>query len=234
LAGKIEEVDRNAIINDPDYSPSRKTTLVNMLDAQVAKLRGDVPTPGQRKRLASYGFMNRVTRELKDGEITYDAWLKHYSEHWLSLDEEDAETFMDRATGADPYKAWRTDAEKMAQDAMEGLDYDEEDYGEGILNIDESVGRVMKELDALVKDHERLQKPLYGTAYRDEARRIAREVYLDESKKLNEPEEPETEPTKPKRRRGGYYVGMTVKGKDGVTYEVVKLDANGQPLFRKK
>lgn len=184
-------------------------------------------------RLQSYGAMARVTARLKRGEISPEYWKKVYDAHFQKLDEEDAEMFLDRAYGSDPYDNMRADAEKLASESIKPLFADDmyvPDEGESAdLMRDAALGTVMRRLDEFVASQEALGKTVDRNAYRDEAREITRQVYREEYDRLHAPPKPE----KPQKSRG-YSVGMEVTGKDSQKYVVVKFDENGNPLFKKK
>jgi hypothetical protein len=175
-----------------------------------------------------------VTARLKRGEITPEYWKKVYQAHFDKLAEEDAEMFLDRAHAADPYDQPRSQAEKMAAEALAPL-FDEDLYpaeeGEAVeMDRDEAVGTVLRRMDAFVDAEEAQGRTVNQTQYRDQAREIIREVYRDEYDRQNEPPEPKKKP----KSKAGYSIGMTVTGKDGQQYVVVKFDESGNPLFRKK
>ena len=95
---------------------------------------------------------------------------------------------------------------------------------------DEAVGVVMRRLEAMVQAEEAQGRAVDPAKYRDQAREIIREVYRDEYDRQNMPPEPKKKP----KSKAGYSIGMTVTGKDGQQYVVVKFDESGNPLFRKK
>lgn len=213
-----------------------------MLDGQISETTGRMlwdrltkePKGDPAIRLQSYGAMSRVTARLKRGEITPEYWKKVYQAHFDKLAEEDAEMFLDRAHTADPYDEPRSQAEKMAAEALAPL-FDEDLYpaeeGEAVeMDRDEAVGTVLRRMDAFVDAEEAQGRTVNQTQYRDQAREIIREVYRDEYDRQNEPPEPKKKP----KSKAGYSIGMTVTGKDGQQYVVVKFDESGNPLFRKK
>ena len=180
-----------------------------MLDGQISETTGRMLWDRLVKpkeidpavRLQSYGAMSRVTARLKRGEITPDYWKKVYQAHFDKLAEEDAEMFLDRAHTADPYDDLRSDAEKMAAEAMAPL-FEEDVYvgeeGEPIsVARDEAVGTVLRRMDAFVQGELAEGRTIDRTKYRDQARETIREVYREEYDRQNAPPPPK----KPKRSR---------------------------------
>jgi hypothetical protein len=109
--------------------------------------------------------------------------------------------FLDRAHTADPYDDLRSDAEKMAAEAMAPL-FEEDVYvgeeGEPItVARDEAVGTVLRRLDAFVQGELAEGRTIDRTKYRDQARETIREVYREEYDRQNAPPPPK----KPKRSR---------------------------------
>ncbi|MDI9431450.1 MAG: hypothetical protein QM570_07005 [Planctomycetota bacterium] len=213
-----------------------------MLDGQISETTGRMLWDRLVKpkeidpavRLQSYGAMSRVTARLKRGEITPEYWKKVYQAHFDKLAEEDAEMFLDRAHAADPYDQPRSQAEKMAAEALAPL-FDEDLYpaeeGEAVeMDRDEAVGTVLRRMEAFVQAEEAQGRTVDPAKYRDQAREIIREVYREEYERQNMPPEPKKRP----KSKAGYSIGMTVTGKDGQQYVVVKFDESGNPLFRKK
>jgi len=145
--------------------------------------------------------MSRVTARLKRGEITPDYWKKVYQAHFDKLAEEDAEMFLDRAHTADPYDEPRSQAEKMAAEALAPL-FAEELYpaeeGEAVeMARDEAVGTVLRRMEAFVQAEEAQGRTVDPAKYRDQARETIREVYREEYDRQNAPPPPK----KPKRSR---------------------------------
>ncbi len=194
---------------EPGQEITPATIEQAMLDGQISETTGRMLWDRLVKpretdpatRLQSYGAMGRVTARLKRGEITPEYWQKVYNTHFQNLDEEDAEMFLDRAHTADPYDDLRSDAEKMAAEAMVPL-FEEDVYvgeeGEPItVARDEAVGTVLRRLDAFVQGELAEGRTIDRTKYLDQARETIREVYREEYDRQNAP----PPPPKPKRSR---------------------------------
>lgn len=241
------------IQNNPDLSARQIRVLTNLYNKQAEGGK----SASRSERLTAYRALSKETARLQAGEIGYDRWSKVYEAHALELDEEDAESFLDKANAvgrspSDPKQkevdAAMKDTDEMATKGLAGFFKDDEgiDYSPGgdqpePPELAETVGEVLSSMQQWTKARTEEGKPFDAIAFRVERNRKTGEVYR---RLYEKDQEVEAEPEKPKGRSWGQRINDFRHGKflkpeykvdqtitvGGKKYKVIGFDADGEPL----
>lgn len=177
------------IENNRDFSADTIRVLSAMYWKDPQKAR-EITRP---ERLTAYGALSRETARLQAGEIDYSRWRKVYAAHAQELDEEDAESFLDKANAvgrspSDPKQkevdAAMKDTDEMATKGLagffkdaDGIDYDPAGNQPEPPELAEAVGEVLSAMQLWTKARAEEGKPFDPTAFRIERNRKVGEVY---------------------------------------------------------
>ena len=207
----VERSILDLVQDNQDFSPATIRTLSEMYWKDPQK-RAET---SRSERMTAYAALSRETARLQAGEIGYDRWRRVYAAHAQELDEEDAESFLDKAhavgrSPSDPKQkevdAAMKDTDEMATKAFKSLFKSDMATTDLMGNtsetpeppeLAESVGEVLVHMKEWTKARAEEGKPFDAIAFRVERNRKTGEVYRRLYEKDKEPE-----PVKaPKRSR---------------------------------